>query len=355
MALKNVVLPAPLGPMMPMSSPVCSVALTPSTAVRPPKRTVTLSMVRRALAMVRSHSGFAPLPQRGQAVGQVHHAQDQQQAQHHHVAVGQLQAQRLGQQAEHDGRQDGATNAGGAADQCDQHRLEADEGAEHGCGLDVRPAHRHGRAHGACKGGGDAKARDLGQARVHAQRLRALLVSTNARERQAKTAALDGNGCSNGGCGDQQHREVHRLVAGHHREHAAYGAGHLLFDKGDRMSDQLRHAKGQHREIGAAQVQHGRAHHHRHRGGNQCAAQDHQRPGQHGQQRGAGVGTNAEEGRRGQRQVARGAAKQRPAGGQRDVHQAAEQHRRGELGHHPRQGGDHRHPRSQRQPGLVGM
>lgn len=61
--------------------------------------------------------------------------------------------------------------------------------------------------------GGDAKARDLGQARVYAQRLRALLVGTNARERQTKAAALDGNGRGDGTRRNQQHREVHRLIA----------------------------------------------------------------------------------------------------------------------------------------------
>jgi hypothetical protein len=40
-ALKKVVLPAPFGPMMPTSSPGANAALTASTAVRPPKRTVS--------------------------------------------------------------------------------------------------------------------------------------------------------------------------------------------------------------------------------------------------------------------------------------------------------------------------
>ncbi len=39
--LKNVVLPAPLGPMSPTISPSCTFMLTSSTAVRPPNRIVT--------------------------------------------------------------------------------------------------------------------------------------------------------------------------------------------------------------------------------------------------------------------------------------------------------------------------
>jgi hypothetical protein len=39
--LKNVVLPAPLGPMRPTISPSWTCMLTSSTAVRPPKRIVT--------------------------------------------------------------------------------------------------------------------------------------------------------------------------------------------------------------------------------------------------------------------------------------------------------------------------
>ena len=40
--LKKVVFPAPLGPISPTISPSCTCMLTSSTAVRPPKRIVTL-------------------------------------------------------------------------------------------------------------------------------------------------------------------------------------------------------------------------------------------------------------------------------------------------------------------------
>src|ERR1700704_3057850 len=45
MTLKSVVLPAPLGPMMPSRSPPRTSRLTARTAVRPPKRLVTDSSV----------------------------------------------------------------------------------------------------------------------------------------------------------------------------------------------------------------------------------------------------------------------------------------------------------------------
>ena len=55
------------------------------------------------------------------------------------------------------------------------------------------------------------------------------------------------------------------------------------------------------------------------------------RPAQRLDQQRAGVGANAEERRGGQREVARGAAEQRPARRERDVHQAGERHGHGEL------------------------
>src|SRR5213594_1402850 len=45
MTLNSVVLPAPLGPMMPSRSPARTSRLTARTAVRPPKRLVTASSV----------------------------------------------------------------------------------------------------------------------------------------------------------------------------------------------------------------------------------------------------------------------------------------------------------------------
>src|SRR5213593_2537231 len=45
MTLNSVVLPAPLGPMMPSRSPAPTSRLTARTAVRPPKRLVTASSV----------------------------------------------------------------------------------------------------------------------------------------------------------------------------------------------------------------------------------------------------------------------------------------------------------------------
>ncbi|MCY1369223.1 hypothetical protein D9M69_562480 [compost metagenome] len=119
------------------------------------------------------------------------------------------------------------------------------------------------------------------------------------------------------------------------------------------MANQLRHAEGQHREVGAAQVQHGRAHQHRHRARDGRAAQDDQRPGQHLEQCGARVRAEPEEGRGGERQVARGTAEQRPARGQRDVHQAAERDRRDELARDPWHGGCQREADGEHPPGLV--
>src|SRR5205085_5913014 len=92
MALKKVVLPAPLGPMMPTSSPPSIATETPSTAVRPPKRTVT-SRADSSASLLASTMPRLPAPparqpsaqglpaQRREAARQVQHRQDQQQAQ----------------------------------------------------------------------------------------------------------------------------------------------------------------------------------------------------------------------------------------------------------------------------------
>src|SRR5512140_1838956 len=116
--------------MMPTSSPAPKLALTPSTAVRPPKRTVTSRASSRG-----TFSGNSPLPgasfvarlvaaplvapppppfagvappggerapaQRRQPARQVQHREDQQQPERHHVDLRRVQAQCLGQQAEH--------------------------------------------------------------------------------------------------------------------------------------------------------------------------------------------------------------------------------------------------------------
>ena len=175
------------------------------------------------------------------------------------------------------------------------------------------------------------EAGDLDQPRVHAQRHRALLVRADAAQRQAEARAPQHDRRGHGQHRDQQHRQVDGVALGHHGEHAADGAGDLLFPVGDGMADQLGHAEGQHREVGAAQVQHQRAHHHRHAGGDAGAEHDGHGPARLLQHERAGVGADAEEGRGGQRQVARGAAEQAPAGGQRDVHQAGQRQRDDEL------------------------
>ena len=121
-ALKKVVLPAPLGPMMPTSSPARR-TLDASTATRPPKRTSVarskqrgvhavarfeqrlsraLSPLRRARSQRRGHQR-APA-QRRQAARQVQHARISSRPERHHVDLRHLQPQRLGQQAEHDRR-----------------------------------------------------------------------------------------------------------------------------------------------------------------------------------------------------------------------------------------------------------
>src|SRR5437879_6307887 len=75
MTLKSVVLPAPLGPMMPRISPGAARRLTSLTAVRPPKRLVTASS--SSIAPHRAQ----PLPDPAdQALGHEAHDHDEQAA-----------------------------------------------------------------------------------------------------------------------------------------------------------------------------------------------------------------------------------------------------------------------------------
>src|SRR5512144_293647 len=75
MTLKSVVLPAPLGPMMPRISPGAARKLTSLTAVRPPKRLVTASS-----SSIASHRA-QPLPEEAhQALGDEAHDHDEQAA-----------------------------------------------------------------------------------------------------------------------------------------------------------------------------------------------------------------------------------------------------------------------------------
>eukprot|EP01136_Pigoraptor_vietnamica_P024800 Opistho-1_new@78151 len=337
--------------MMPTSSPARKLALTASTATRPPKRTVTSRASRsdidvcsdntallRALLVARLvaaqlvtpllpfGAGIGPpvaesLPaQRGQAARQVEHRQNQQQPQRHHVHLRRLQPQGLGQHAEHDGRNQRAPQGHRPADQRDQHSLETDEGVEHRVRVDVGPAHRHGRTHGARNGGRHRETGDLHQPRIHAQGLGALLVRAYAHQRESEAGAPHKNRQGHRAHRQGQHGEVDGVALGHHAEHPAHGAGDLLFEVGHGVADQLGHAEGQHRKIGAAQMQHRCAHDHRHHGGNAGAQRNRGEPGHVLQRDGAGVGADAEKGRGRQRQVAGAAAKQAPARGQRHIH-----------------------------------
>ena len=217
---------------------------------------------------------------RGQPARQIEHREDQQQAERHHVDLRHLQAQRLGQQAEHHRREQRPPERRRAADQGDQHRLEADEGVEDGGRVDVGPAHAHRRADGAGERRGEGEAGDLDEPRVDAEGLGPLLVGADAGHRQAEAALPDEDRGEHRGDREAEHRQVDRVALRHDRQHPSDRAGDLLLEVGDRVADQLGHAEGQDREVGAAQVQHRRAHDHRHGGGDRRAEADRRQPGQ---------------------------------------------------------------------------
>ncbi len=105
-ALKNVVLPAPLGPMIPTRASSERSRSTWSTAVRPPKRT---TMPRASRTVVTTSTPWRrgvptrSAPETSEAVGQVEDRHDQHEAEKHQIDVRELEAEKLGQQAEHDG------------------------------------------------------------------------------------------------------------------------------------------------------------------------------------------------------------------------------------------------------------
>src|SRR5262245_32744590 len=63
MTLNNVVLPAPLGPISPVTDRSSTLIVAPSTATRPPKRTVTSLISSRLMrcSVARDRCGFANL------------------------------------------------------------------------------------------------------------------------------------------------------------------------------------------------------------------------------------------------------------------------------------------------------
>ena len=178
-----------------------------------------------------------------------------------------------------------------------------------------------------------AKPAILTQPRVDAQRLRALLVGADAGQRQAEAAAPHDDRGGHRGDRDRQHREVDRVALGHHRQHAAHRAGDLLLEVGDRRGGSARSCRRS-------------APRSRCRAGAAPAApmttatrgRDRRAEQRSPAARAASpsvsalrVGADAEERRGRERQVARGAAEQRPARRQRHVHQAGQRQRDDEL------------------------
>src|SRR5437667_9045695 len=153
-ALNKVVLPAPFGPMMPTSSPAAKLASTASTAVSPPKRTLSARASSSGSAKVPLPRAAKSAPriarhlpaQRRKPARQIQDREDQQQAKRHHVQLRHLQTKCLGEQAEDDRRDERTPQRQRGADQCDQRRLKTNQRGERGGRIDVGPAHRHPRA-----------------------------------------------------------------------------------------------------------------------------------------------------------------------------------------------------------------
>src|SRR5581483_9810004 len=129
MRLKIVVLPAPLGPIRPTSSPSPRVRSTASTAVSPPKRTVAFSSWSSGAAMALragSDAAFAQ-PEIEQTLRADDHEHDEQKRINHHAIFGQGaqladageirgRAQALGQEGKQNGGENHAEGVAHAAD-----------------------------------------------------------------------------------------------------------------------------------------------------------------------------------------------------------------------------------------------
>src|SRR2546425_7541400 len=91
MTLKSVVLPAPLGPMIPSRSPRPTSSVTARTAVSPPKRLVTDSSASTVHLGARRGGATGAQPRRNaaDAVGREAHDQDQRGAVDHDIDAGQ--------------------------------------------------------------------------------------------------------------------------------------------------------------------------------------------------------------------------------------------------------------------------
>src|ERR1700744_5725090 len=68
MTLNNVVLPAPLGPIRPVTAPASARRETPERAATPPKWTLTSSTARAAAPGASGDTGHLPLDREGLAV-----------------------------------------------------------------------------------------------------------------------------------------------------------------------------------------------------------------------------------------------------------------------------------------------
>src|SRR5579885_1363105 len=122
-ALKSVVLPAPLGPMRAQTSPAATAKETASTALRPPKRTVTSARSRRgaasAVIILVAEDGVEPRQQARQPARQEEDDEDDEEAEDQL-----LEPREIGE---------------------DLRRRRDDDGAEHGAGEAGEPTHHDDR------------------------------------------------------------------------------------------------------------------------------------------------------------------------------------------------------------------
>src|SRR5262245_31613392 len=97
--LNRVVLPAPLAPIRPTSSPRSTLKLTSSTALRPPKVFVTFCNSRSAMSLLSSslHAVSHLGEQAEQALGHGQHEGDQQASEQDHVDKRKAHPQRFRQ------------------------------------------------------------------------------------------------------------------------------------------------------------------------------------------------------------------------------------------------------------------
>src|SRR5438034_1201449 len=281
MQLRSVVLPAPLGPMMPNTWPGSTVKVTPARALTPPNRLLTSRTASRlmpapTLTLPRkrgreiargSCAGFAQrlaeIPEREPALPteEVDHApRDEDHADRQQHAQPDLRVdgrrptagQRLDDELQGDGPGHRSQNRAGSANHGHQDHLHVVRDREDVLLVDEAVPLREDAAGQPGQGRRDAEGRNLVEGGVTANDGGRLFVLAERRQSVAEASAQDEPGAQDGEGGRPQHQVEEEQVRANDRKEKP-GRGPEWFQVVDDFSNRHAHAQGRNGEVMAAQ------------------------------------------------------------------------------------------------------